>query len=434
MPFKSIVKKILGVKNIVIKKASMEDGKIFIDVQPTKSYACRCGCCGAKGTYYDRGRGVRTWRSLDCEGHQVFLRSDTYRVYCPRCKAVHTNLVPWAPHRSCFTHRFEQVTTWIALQMDKSAASRYMRIAWITVGEIMSRVFESVSAGADSPLDGLVNIGIDETSYKKGHSYMTVVVDHDRGKVVWASEGHSEKVLSSFFAELGGERCKKIKLVSCDGAKWIRNCIEKYCENAERCVDPFHVVQWSMDALDQVRREFWQEARREEAGERHKRGHPAQGEEKKSSLSTAIKQAKYAVGKADENLNENQRKKLELIEATCPKLYRARGLKESLRIIFSMEYEQAKKELDHWLAWAQRCRIEPFRELRKKILRHYDGILASIKYSLSNARIEAINNKIKLIIRKAYGFRNIRNMLDMVMLKCGCFTIFLPWEKLAVAT
>lgn len=430
MPFKSIVKNILGIKCMAIDTVSVEGEKVFIDVHPTKGCECRCGCCGCKGRYYDKGRGARAWRTLDCEGHEVYLRYSVYRVYCPHCKAVHTCMVPWASHGSRFTERFEQVTAWVALQMDKSAASKFMRIAWHTVGDIMSRVSESVAAKSASPLEGLVNIGIDETSYRKGHSYITVVVDHDRGKVVWAREGHCENVLSTFFMELGEERCKRIRLVSCDGARWIRNCVENFCENAERCVDPFHVVQWAMDSLDKVRCEWWQRIRQEEHREKRNRGRPAKGSEKKRSLASAIKDSKFAVGKADQNLTENQRKKLELIEIKCPELFRARSLKEALRTIFSMDYTQAKVELDKWLGWAQRSRLEPFRELRKKILRHYDGILASIKYGLSNARIEAIDNKIKLVIRKAYGFRNIQNMLDMIRLKCGCFAVSLPWERL----
>jgi len=409
---------------------SIEDGKVLIDVHPTRSFICRCGCCGNKGKYYDKGHGKRLWRTMDCEGAQVYLRSCTYRVFCPHCKAVHVNMVPWASLKSGFTLKFEQEVAWLALRMDKSAVSRLMRISWATVGEIISRVRERAAENQSSPLDGLENIGIDETSYRKGQSYITVVVNHDTGKVVWAREGHSEEVLSLFFMELGEERCRRIKLVSCDGARWIRNCIENFCENAERCVDPFHVVQWAMEKLDRVRLGFWQKARQEEKEPKRGRGRPVRGNEKKESVASAIKNSKFAVGKADANLTESQRKKLELIAVRCPELYRARCLKESLRVIFGMEYEQAKVELDKWLGWAQRCRIEAFRELRKKILRHYDGILASIKYGLSNARIEAVNNKIKLVIRMAYGFRNIQNMLDMIKLKCGNFTVPLPWESL----
>ena len=431
MPFKNIVKTLLEVKHTSIDKLSIEDGSLVIDVHPTKSFRRKCGCCGRKGTFYDYGNdaGPRLWRCLDFEGHKVFLRYSMYRVYCQHCKKVHTCMVPWASHGSRFTRKFENATAWFALQMNKSATSQYMRIAWRSVGEIMSRVKDSIASTKGDPLDGLVNIGIDETSYCKGHKYMLVVVNHDDGKVVWVHEGHGKATIELFFEALGPKLCKNIKLVSCDGARTIRDCVEKYCENAERCVDPFHVVEWTMEALDKVRAEFWRKAKADEPKVKRGKGRPKKGEEKKESLSQIIKDSKYAVGKAPENLTVNQRKKLELIAVKCPVLFRARALKESLRLIFSMDYGQAKDELDKWIIWARRCRIKPFVELQKKIVRHYDAILASIKYGLSNARIEATNNKIKLVIRMAYGFRNTRNMLDMVMLKCGCYKVPLPWEK-----
>ena len=431
MPTNKIIKKILGVKNTIIEKLEMVSGDVIVTVHPTKSYRCRCGCCGRKGKFYDYGndRSPRRWRSLDWNGQRVFLEYSVYRVYCPHCHAVHTCKVSWASHHSCFTDSFEHVTAWMALQMNKSATSAFMRIAWKTVGEIAGRIKEAIAATTADPLDDLKFIGIDKTSYRKGHTYMTVVIDNERSRVVWVHEGHGEDVLRLFFEKLGPERCKKVELVSCDGAKWIRNCIERYCEKAERCVDPFHVVQWAMEALDSVCSEFWHKAKADEPKERCRKGRPPQGAEKPESLSKIIKNSKYAVGKVPENLTENQRKKLELIEQKYPTLFRARALKESLRIILSMSCEQAKTELDKWLNWARRCRIKPFVELGKKIRRHYDGILASIKYGLPNARTEAVNNKIKLVIRMAYGFRNIQNMLDMVMLKCGCFTVLLPWEN-----
>lgn len=431
MPLKNIFKTLLNVKHTAIDNISMDGCSLVIDVHPTKSFRHRCGRCGHKGTFYDYGndKGPRLWRCLDFEGHRVFLRYSTYRVFCPHCRAVHTSRVPWASHGSRFTHRFEEATAWFALQMNKSATSSYMRIAWRSVGEIMSRVKDAIAATTGAPLDGLTCIGIDETSYCKGHKYMLVVVNHETGKVVWVHEGRDKATIELFFKELGPERCKKIRLVSCDGARTIRDSIEKYCENAARCVDPFHVVEWSMEALDKVRSEFWHKAQAEEPRVKRGRGRPKRGEEKREPLSQIIKDSKYAVGKAPENLTENQRKKLELIAAKCPTLFRARALKESLRLIFTMEYEQAKAELDKWIGWARRCRIKPFVELQKKIRRHYDAILASIRYGLSNARIEATNNKIKLVIRMAYGFRNTRNMLDMVLLKCGCYKVMLPWEK-----
>lgn len=113
-----------------------------------------------------------------------------------------------------------------------------------------------------------------------------------------------------------------------------------------------------------------------------------------------------------------------------PKLYRAYLLKEALRLIFHADfYDEAVKALEAWMKWGQRCRIEEFLKLREKIKRHKTAILAAIKYGLTNARIEAVNNKIKVTIRMSYGFRNIDNLIALVMLKCGGYSVTLPGRK-----
>lgn len=188
-----------------------------------------------------------------------------------------------------------------------------------------------------------------------------------------------------------------------------------------------------MQALDELRTEVWQKAFRKVRTEKKRsRGRPKKGKEKKTSATQQIKGAKYSLGKAPENLTENQKVKLEMISKSQPELYRAYMLKEKLRLIFHMkaeneeQLEEIKTELDSWRGWAWRSRIKPFVELQKKIRRHYDAILATMKYELSNARIEATNNKIKLSIRMAYGFRNMDNMLAMIMLRCSNIEVALP--------
>ena len=111
------------------------------------------------------------------------------------------------------------------------------------------------------------------------------------------------------------------------------------------------------------------------------------------------------------------------------RLYRAYLLKEGLRTIFKYTPELAEDELNRWLGWAQRCRIPEYVELGRKIKRHREAILSSIRNELSNARIEAVNNKIKVTIRMGYGFRNIDNLIALVRLKCGGFDISLPGRK-----
>jgi len=120
---------------------------------------------------------------------------------------------------------------------------------------------------------------------------------------------------------------------------------------------------------------------------------------------------------------------MEMLIKSDKKLYRAYLLKETLRLVFRYSYNNAEEELNRWLKWAQRCRIKEFVELGKKIKRHKPAILAAIKYGLTNARIEAVNNKIKVTIRMGYGYRNIDNLISLVLLKCGGDLVELPGRK-----
>src|SRR6266568_1150673 len=119
-----------------------------------------------------------------------------------------------------------------------------MRLDWETVGRIISRVVDKASRNHDR-LDGLRRIGIDEISWRTGQRYLTLVIDHTSGRLVWAAEGRSRKVVDSFFELLGHERCAQLTHVSSDGAEWILIPVEQHCPNATICLDPFHVVQWA---------------------------------------------------------------------------------------------------------------------------------------------------------------------------------------------
>ena len=158
----------------------------------------------------------------------------------------------------------------------------------------------------------------------------------------------------------------------------------------------------------------------------------ASSKEASEAKSTAdeIKNSAYALGKAPENLTEIQQLKLEMIANSNPRLYRAYLMKEQLRLLLKIkDPAEAESVLNKWLWRASHSRIDAFKELYRKIKRHKAHILNTIRLGMSNARIEATNNKIKLIIRKAYGFRNIQNMIDMVYLVCSDLDIQLPNRK-----
>lgn len=409
-----------------------------IKARPNKWHQNDCPFCGRRQLPgYDRpAKNPKIWRGLDFGGIVVEIEYHTHRVTCPEHGVV-TAAVPWAYPGSSFTREFDLTVAWLAQHLPRSAVSNFMRIDWQTVGSCVSRALNDLENDRSKRLDGLVNIGIDETSYRKGHKYITVIVNHDTNTVVWIADGHGKSVLDQFYKCLTDEQLAGIKVVTGDGARWITDCVNEFTPECERCVDPFHVVEWAMEALDEVRKDRWRAAyeKSKQLSEEHPRksGRPKAADEDAAKLKEAreaaaeIKKSAYALGKAPEHLTEKQQIRLALIQANDPKLYRAYRMKESLRLLLkSTDIEQAEAELKRWLWWASHSRIPAFKELCKKIRRHKEHILNTIRLGLSNARVESTNNKIKLIIRKAYGFRNIQNMMDMVYLVCSDIRIPLP--------
>lgn len=428
----NIIKDCLGVKRMVVDSTEIREDKkgrqiMITHVRPYKHDQNMCPYCFKKCPGYDSSKKESLWRTLDMGRLRSYLAYAPKRVVCKEHGVV-SSYVPWSYPGSRFTVDFEMTVGWLTYSMNKKAISEYMGIAWNTVGEIISRVRKKLEPDPTKRYDNLVKIGVDETSYKKGHKYITTVVNLETNTVVWAHVNHGKAIFNKFFEELTDEQKKAIEIVAGDGAKWIDECIkDNLKENVVRCIDPFHVVTWAMEALDEVRRQAWNEARKEVDNQKSKVGRPKKGEEKKEDKAKEIKDSRYALGKNPENLTKCQQEKLEMIQITNKKLYRAYLLKEHLRLIFQMnDIEEVKEALDKWLSWAQRCRIIEFRELRLKIKRHYKAILSTMEKGISSAKVESLNNKIKLLIRRSYGFRNTRNMIDMIMINCSDIKIPLP--------
>ena len=442
----TLLKKALNVNGMVIESHRFYDDDhgvkhLRMTARPNAWHLNDCPFCHRRLPGYDApAKNLKVWRALDFGGILVEIEYRTHRVKCPEHGVV-TADVPWAYPGSCFTRDFDLTVAWLAKYLPRSAVSSYMRIDWETVGKCISRSLNDLEPERSRRLNGLVNIGIDETSYRKGHKYITVIVNHDTNEVVWVADGHGKSVLEQFYKNLTPEQLSSIKVVTGDGARWITDCVNEFTPDCERCVDPFHVVEWAMDALDEVRKERWrkayEEANRLAKENPQKRGRPRSNDRVAAAIKAAkdkaseIKDSAYSLGKAPEHLTDRQQIRLNLIQAKDPQLFRAYSLKESLRLLLKIQdVDQAEKELKHWLFWASHSRIPAFKELYKKIRRHKEHILNTIRLGLSNARIEATNNKIKLIIRNAYGFRNIQNMMDMVYLVCSNVRIPLPNRNL----
>lgn len=317
--------------------------------------------------------------------------------------------VPWARHAARHTRGFEQTAAWCATQMSITAATTLLRCAWRTIGAVLTRVAADLAAssGLDG-LDGLAKIGIDEVAYRKGHRYLVVVVDHRRKRLVWARKDRTRATVRAFFDDLGAERTRQLSHVTSDGAGWIAEVLAERAGHAVHCLDPFHVVRWAMDALDEVRRRTWNAVR-----SRQRRGRPAGGAGK------MVKDARFALWKNPERHTDRQRAQLAYIAATHPQLHRAWALKEGLRTVFSLVGADALTALDRWLAWASRCRIAAFVALGRRIRTHYEAIAATLNCGLTNALAESINTKIRLIARRAFGFHNIDALIALAKLTVG---------------
>ena len=392
--------RLVGLQRTVIEDVRLGgEGEVIVSVRAGFRERDRCGVCRRRSPGYDLGEGRRRWRSLDLGTTFAFVEAESPRVTCRRHGVV-VCAVPWARHDSRFTRAFEDQLAWLAVNTSKSAVAELMRVAWRTVGGVIERVAAEAMREVDL-LDGLRRIGIDEISHRKGQRYLTVVVDHHTGRLVWAASGRDRKTVLAFFDALGEQRCKQIELVSADMASWISGPITERVPDAIRCVDPFHVVMLATEALDDVRREVWNEARRHGNLE----------------LARELKGARFAVRKNPENLTDRQAAKLATIQQTNARLYRAYLLKEQLRQIYQLPDAAANRLLDGWLKWARRSRLPPFIKLARTITEQRDGILAAIQHGLSNARIEQINTQIRLIARRAFGFHSPKALIALAILK-----------------
>lgn len=395
--------RLFGVAGVVVEAVELDEvlGAAVARVRLRRGQRRRCGVCGRRCSLYDRGEGRRLWRAMDLGTRMAFVEAEVPRVSC-RTHGVVVARVPWARHGSRFTRGFEDQCAWLAVHISKTTLAEFVRIAWRTVGGIIGRVVEEWSASFDG-FAGLSKIGIDEVSFRRGQRYLTVVVDHETARVVWVQEGRDEATLERFFDRLGPVRAAALRFVTADGAAWIKNVVKRRCPQATLCLDPFHVVSWATDALDEVRREVWNEARR--SGQ--------------TALARELKGARYALWKNPENLTRRQQAKLADIARTNKPLYRAHLLKEQLREVFRLPFRAAVALLEHWLRWARRCRLAPFVRLARSIRSHWADIVTTLQYGLSNARVESVNTRIRLLTRIAFGFHSAQPLIALVMLALG---------------
>jgi transposase len=406
-----VIRAVLGLdRATVVESVDLEqDATVVVRVRPRKGTPLRCGRCLREAPGYDQGDGRRRWRGLDCGALQMVVEADAPRLNCLFCGPT-VIAVPWARHNARHTFEFDQTVAWLARFASRAIVATLMRVAWETVGSIIHRVMADAIAVNESRFEGVRRIGIDEISYRKGHKYLVVVYNHDTGTLLWVGQERKKTTLGQFFALLGEERCKKIKLVSADGADWISEMVHLNCPKAKLCLDPYHLVTWVNKAVDQLRGRLRRAAERDKA----------------KDLAGLYSDSRWVVLKDPSRLSHEQKQTLaELTKINTP-LFRAYLLKEKLRQILAQGGIERIPHFNLWLAWAIRSRIPEMVDLARRLRRYSTDIANTLRYGLTNGPVEGLNSRARQLINTARGFRNIDALKAMLQLGLGPHQPLLP--------
>lgn len=407
MRINTLVRRLLSVSQTVVRDVRFEaEDELVVHVVPTWRKP-RCGLCGKRAPGYDTLPKPRRWRDVAFGSVLLWLECKLRRVNCPTC-GVHVERVPWAAHDSRFTLALEELAAFLARVTDKTTVSCMLGVTWRAVGNMVSRVVRDVLD--PNRLKGLRRIAIDEFSYRKHHRYITVIVNHDTGSVVWAAEGRSAETLFKFFDELGPEGVAALETVTIDMSASYKSAIEARAPDVQVIFDRFHVQRLAHDALDEVRREVSRSLRGTD-----------------TEAAKAVKGSRFSMHRRRRNQTDNDLVRLSGIQHAHKPLFRAYLLKETLADVLDMtDPEDADSELSNWLAWASRSRLPPFVKVARTIRRHRDGIRAYLRERLTNGLAEGTNNKLRAVARRAFGFHSAAALIAMLFLCCSRIALAPP--------
>jgi transposase len=389
MLVESLVKETVELQGFRVAEVTGGTTGLVAMIAADRRFSARCGQCLEPAPYRDT-RPLRRFRHVPMWGIPVELRYAPRRVRCPRCESVHVEAMPWVSGKQRMTRALMvTLAIWTRVLPWKQVA-RLFRCAW---GTVASAVEEAVAYGlAHRDLEGLTHIGIDEISRKRGHVYVTNVYDLRGKRLVWSGEGRSKETLEAFFKFLGPQRTAALEGICCDMWQPCIDTIKAQAPQAVLVFDKFHIVRHLMDAVDQVRRD---EIR--EKGPQHK---------------ALMYKTRFIWLKNPWNLTESQAFRLGELERLNLKINRAYLLKELFRHFW--DYRRAgwaRRYLKKWFWWATHSRLAPMRDFAWMVRRHEEDILNYFRMPIDNGTVEGLNNKAKLVIHKAYGFRTAANYI-----------------------
>lgn len=415
----------LGLKSPwVVTKVDLDTAKRRIDFEVAcDAKQMPCPACEVTGQgIHDRVR--RDWRHLDFFQYEAWLHAEVPRVDCNACGKTTTVEVPWARPGSGFTLLFEALAISLCQSLPVAQVGKLLRV---DSKRLWRRIEHYVQAArAKDTMTGIEVIGIDETSIRRGHDYVTVVHDLEAKRLLFMTEGRDHKTVSQFKEDLiahGGDPAE-IKHVCMDMSAAYVKGVTDFLPDAQISFDRFHVVAMANKAMDEVRIA--------EMREQPRVVRAVVGTENK-----AIKGLMWGTRKDPSNWTEKEMNTMYHLQRSNLKSARAWRIKEGLRAAYAIAVqsncmETAERELTKWISWARRCRLEPFKKLAATLKERLPGVMRGMLDGRSNAYVEAMNGMLQQTKRAARGFRTVKNFAAIAYLRMSKLT-HLPTNPLTQA-
>lgn len=362
---------------------------IYLDFQPGTSFPCPI--CAYESKAYDTEE--KTWRHLNFFQHEAYLHARVPRIKC-NGHGVKTIVVPWARPNSGFTLLFEALILAMAEEMPINAISEL-------VGETDKRLWRIIQHYVEKDIEKqdlskVSRVGVDETSAKRGHAYVSLFVDMDSKKVIFVAEGKDSLTIQAFKDHLCKHKgtVRNIKEFSCDMSPAFISGISEYFPMARITLDKFHVIKLLNRAIDAIRRE-------------------------EQLTENGLLSSRYIWLKNQNSLTSKQRRKLESLSSLNLKTARAYRMKLVFQDIFSSDAPLGIAALKKWYNWAIRSRLEPIKQFARTLKQHWDGITRWFKTKLTNGLLEGLNSIVQAAKARARGFRSIQNFKLMIYFIAG---------------
>ena len=380
--------------NVVNQRFSDETSSATIVTKPDRRFHPICHKCQTKASAI-HSHHDRQVRDLDFGGVPVWVECHYRKIVCPSCgKILVEDLGLFHPYLRV-TNRMAQYVHGLCRVMTVNDVAQHLGLDWKTVKQIDKQFLEADFGQPD--YDGLRILAVDEIAVRKGHNYLTVVIDYETGRVLYMGKGRKTRTLKRFFNQLKPRQRKAIEAVSMDMWAPFIKAVRHKLPNAKIVFDLFHVMSAFGRVIDKVRI--------------HEYRHASEADK------AVFKGAKYLLLKNRKNIrSKSQRKQLEQLLALNETINKVMILKDKLRHIWTYRSRTwAAKALDSWCSLARSIKNRSLTAFTKTLQRYRYGILNHCDYRIHNSKIEGINNKIKVIKRKAYGFHDLRYLASFIL-------------------